>query len=213
MIKELTRKIIKFWNLSFLDKLEFFSSLISVLKGFFFYRLIFLEFGKYSWIKKPEKITNAKSISIGIFTHIESGAVLFAIKEFSGLKHNGEIKIGNYVYLNRLFNATSAHRIVIGDYVACGSNVSIFNYDHGWLDINKDCNSTPLIVHGEVNIGEGTWIGNNSVILGNISIGKHCIVGAGSIVTKDIPDYSVAVGNPARVIKQYDMSICEWRSI
>lgn len=50
-------------------------------------------------------------------------------------------------------------------------------------------------------IGEDCWIGSNVTILGGVKIGNGCVIGAGSIVTKNIPDYSVAVGNPARVIK------------
>lgn len=50
-------------------------------------------------------------------------------------------------------------------------------------------------------IGDGSYIGINTVIVGNVKIGKHCVIGANSVVTKDVPDYSVAVGIPARVIK------------
>ena len=60
-------------------------------------------------------------------------------------------------------------------------------------------------------IGEGTWIGENVSILG-CSIGKQCVIGAGSIVTKDIPDYCVAVGNPAKVIKKYSLVKRKWES-
>lgn len=53
-----------------------------------------------------------------------------------------------------------------------------------------------------VSIGEGSYIGINAVIVGNVKIGKHCVIGANSVVTKDVPDYCVAVGSPARVIKK-----------
>ena len=53
----------------------------------------------------------------------------------------------------------------------------------------------------KVSIGEGSYIGINTVIVGNVKIGKHCVIGANSVVTKDVPDYCVAVGSPARVIK------------
>lgn len=52
-----------------------------------------------------------------------------------------------------------------------------------------------------VTIGDGSYIGINSVIVGNVKIGKHCVIGANSVVTKDVPSYCVAVGSPARVIK------------
>ena len=53
----------------------------------------------------------------------------------------------------------------------------------------------------KVFIGEGSYIGINAVIVGNIKIGKHCVIGANSVVTKNVPDYCVAVGSPAKVIK------------
>lgn len=53
-----------------------------------------------------------------------------------------------------------------------------------------------------VTIGDGSYIGINAVIVGNVRIGKHCVIGANSVVTKDVPDYCVAVGSPARVIKK-----------
>lgn len=56
----------------------------------------------------------------------------------------------------------------------------------------------------KVSIGEGFYIGINAVIVGNVKIGKHCVVGANSVGTKDVPDYCVAVGSPARVIKNIE---------
>jgi len=64
-----------------------------------------------------------------------------------------------------------------------------------------------------VHIGEGTWLGTNVVIVGSISVGKQCVIGANSVVTKDIPDYSVAVGIPAKVIKRYDFEQQQWVKI
>ena len=59
-------------------------------------------------------------------------------------------------------------------------------------------------------IDEDSHIGANSVVVAGVHIGKRCQIGAGSVVTKDIPDYSVAVGNPAKVIKRYDINKQKW---
>ncbi len=59
-------------------------------------------------------------------------------------------------------------------------------------------------------IGDGTWIGTNAVIVGNVRIGKNCVIGANSVVTKDIPDYCVAVGIPCKVIKRYSLETQNW---
>ena len=56
--------------------------------------------------------------------------------------------------------------------------------------------------HDELKIGDGSWIGTHVAILGDVHIGAHCVIGANSVVTKDVPDYRVAVGSPAKVIKR-----------
>lgn len=59
-------------------------------------------------------------------------------------------------------------------------------------------------------ISDGTWIGTNAVIVGNVKIGKNCVIGANSVVTKDIPDYCIAAGIPARIIKRYNIETHSW---
>ena len=59
-------------------------------------------------------------------------------------------------------------------------------------------------------IGDGSWLGTHVVIAGNVKIGKHCVIGANSVVTKDIPDYCVAAGIPAKIIKKYNFDTCTW---
>ena len=65
----------------------------------------------------------------------------------------------------------------------------------------------------KVSIGDGSYRGINSVIVGDVHIGKHCIVGAKSVVTNNIPDYCVAVGSPARIIKKYDFKRNKWMKV
>lgn len=69
------------------------------------------------------------------------------------------------------------------------------------------------LVGKEVRIKSGCWIGEKCILLQGVTIGKKSIIGAGSVVTKDIPDYSIAVGNPARVIKRYNFESHNWERI
>lgn len=66
---------------------------------------------------------------------------------------------------------------------------------------------------GGVQIGDETWVGIHASVIGPVKIGKHCVIGANSVVTNNIPDYSVAVGVPARVIKNYNFKKKQWESI
>jgi acetyltransferase-like isoleucine patch superfamily enzyme len=60
-------------------------------------------------------------------------------------------------------------------------------------------------------IGEGSWIGHNACVIG-VRVGKHCVIGASAVVLRDLPDYSVAVGAPARVVRRYDVEAKAWRA-
>lgn len=82
-------------------------------------------------------------------------------------------------------------------------NVYITDCDHEYRDIEVPVIDQGIVQKGQiVSIGDGSYIGINAVIVGNVKIGKHCVIGANSVITKDVPDYCVAVGSPAKVIKR-----------
>ena len=97
----------------------------------------------------------------------------------------------------------------LGDRVGLGQHVFISGFNHGYSDGTRDSNEQPLDLK-EVVIGNESHIGANSVVVAGVHIGERVQVGAGSVVTKDIPSFSVAVGNPARVIKRYDDALGVW---
>ncbi|NPD46596.1 MULTISPECIES: DapH/DapD/GlmU-related protein [unclassified Lentimicrobium] len=90
-----------------------------------------------------------------------------------------------------------------------GQHVFMAGFNHGYKDGTQNSSTQDLDVRG-ITIEEDAHIGANSVIVAGVTIGKRCQVGAGSVVTKDIPPYSVAVGNPARVIKKFNHETNEW---
>ena len=106
--------------------------------------------------------------------------------------------------------------VLIGDAarigIGLGQHVFISGFNHGYADGTRDSNEQEL-VRKEVVIGRESHIGANSVVVAGVTIGERCQIGAGSVVTKDIPAYSVAVGNPARVIKRYDPEKQTWVKI
>jgi acetyltransferase-like isoleucine patch superfamily enzyme len=113
---------------------------------------------------------------------------------------NAFISIGERSLINDYCYLTSNHSISIESDVLIGEFVSIRDYDHAF-----SCPDIPISLQGftggPIVIGEGSWIGRGVAITKNVRIGKGCIIGANSVVTRDIPDYSVAVGSPAKVLK------------
>ncbi|MFM9225665.1 MAG: acyltransferase, partial [Actinomycetota bacterium] len=93
--------------------------------------------------------------------------------------------------------------IEIGNDVWTGHHVYITDQNHGYRDVSLPI-SRQTQPERAVSIGDGSWIGHGSVILPGARIGKNVVIGANSVVTSEIPDFSVAVGAPARVIRRHD---------
>jgi acetyltransferase-like isoleucine patch superfamily enzyme len=94
-----------------------------------------------------------------------------------------------------------------------GPNCVIADYDHSYQDINIPIHHQGLGNIKPIEIGEGAWIGANATIVSGVTIGKNVVIGANSVVTKDIPDYSVAIGIPAKVIKKYNHKTNTWQLV
>lgn len=112
--------------------------------------------------------------------------------------------IGHY---NEIYSTKS---IIIEDNVLTADRVYITDNLHGYEDISEPILRQCINQIGNVRIGEGSWLGIGVCVIG-AKIGKHCVIGSNAVVTKDIPDYSVAVGIPAKVIKRFDVESNEWK--
>ncbi len=120
------------------------------------------------------------------------------------------VSIGDRCLIGRGSGIVGHLRIEIGNDVWTGHHIYITDQNHGYEDVTTTI-SNQIQPEREVVIGDGAWIGHGSVVLPGARIGKHCVIGANSVVTGEIPDFSVAVGNPARVIKQYANG--EWKRV
>ena len=130
--------------------------------------------------------------------------------------NNGKIEIGSGSTVSMYTRIGCVGYVKIGENVEMGPNCFIADFNHEYRMVEK-----PVKWQGKhfsvkqdgtpnVYIGDGSWLGTHVVIAGNITIGKHCVIGANSVVTKDIPDYCVAVGIPAKVIKRYNFETNQW---
>ncbi len=114
-------------------------------------------------------------------------------------------------FINCFSEVAATKRVVIGENVMLAQGCYIADNNHGYEDVSRSCKEQPAEVCGEVHIGDGSWLGAYTVVVGNITIGKHCVIGANSVVTRNLPDYSVAAGAPARILKRYDVAARRWR--
>jgi acetyltransferase-like isoleucine patch superfamily enzyme len=162
--------------------------------------------GGGNYIGLDVKFVNRGKISLGSNVIIRPSSCIFANNEDSCIAFGVGTEIGNHSTVSAI------HEVVFEENVLTGPHVFVSDHNHDYRNVD-----TPVCKQGimamansKVVIGEGSWLGTNAVVVGNVHIGKHCVIGANSVVTKDIPDFSVAAGIPARVIKRYDFEKNEW---
>ncbi len=178
------------------------------------YRLVYFILLKWSYRKLTFKtliypsarIEGKKYISLGKGSTIQRYGWLLALK-------TGEVepilKIGDGCAIGDVCHIASIRSVIIEDQVLMANKVYISDNVHEFEDITKPVIDQPVKFKGDVRIGTGSWIGENVCIIG-ASVGKNSVIGANAVVTQDIPDYAIAVGSPAKVIKTYDHSQKAW---
>lgn len=146
---------------------------------------------------KPSDITEKNNYMKEIFA--ECGENNYIELPFHANWGGHHVHFGSYIYANSNLTLVDDGHIYIGDRVMFGPNVTIATANH---PINSELREKGLQYNKDVHVGENTWIAANVVIVPGIRIGKNVVIGAGSVVTKDIPDNVVAVGNPCRILRE-----------
>ncbi len=133
------------------------------------------------------------------------------IEDFSAINNGvGDVIIGERTRIG--LSNTIIGPVKVGNDVRLAQNVVLSGLNH-----NYDKIDSPIHVQGvstkPIVIEDESWIGANVVVVPGVTIGKHSIVAAGSVVTKNVPEYSVVAGNPARILKQYDFESNTWKKL
>jgi acetyltransferase-like isoleucine patch superfamily enzyme len=183
------------------------NKVIAKLKSLFLYPFQFKHFGKKSRIDKPLRIEGKRFIEIEDHVYVQPYTWL-ACQPLTCC-NNPTLKLGEGTVIGNFNHIYATQSIVIENHVLTADKVYISDNLHGYDNPEIPIVQQPIKQIGEVRIGEGSWLGENVCVIG-ASIGKHCTIGANSVVTHDIPDYCVAVGAPARVIKQYNFETKQW---
>ena len=156
-------------------------------------------------VGKNFSIISPDSISIGDNFYAEDNLKIQAWTTYQNQTFNPVIDIGANVSMMENCHISCCNRIMIGDGSLFGANVFVtdnFHGDNSSEQLVIPPIERPLNVKEEVKIGRNVWIGRNVCIMPGVSIGDGAVIGANAVVIKDVPDYSVAVGVPARVVAQ-----------
>ena len=168
-------------------------------------RKYFQHLGKNSYFSfKASTLQGLNYICIGNNTVFGKNLKLTAWLRVENMNNPPNISIGDYCNFGDNAHITAIKEIHIGNHVLTGPNVLITDNSHGNSTIDHmdiPPMKRPVVSRGGVKIDDNVWIGANTSIMQNVYIGKGSIIGANSVVTKDIPPYSVAAGIPAKIIK------------
>lgn len=186
-----------------------FLGLISLFINFCYTRIVF---GKAFLVRRPLYIRVIGRVTTG------RGLMVGPASIIDVLAKDAVLSFGHNVKINHRFHVGVISRIEIGNNVLIGSNVTIIDHNHGLYDgieqshpcqvpVDRLLHSQPII------IGERVWIADNVVIMPGVEVGNGSVIGAGAIVTSNVPPNSMVAGVPAKIIKFWDEHSSEWKSV
>lgn len=165
-------------------------------------------------IRRPFYIRGKKYIDLGKYLTTGVGCRLDAFPQ----EEKVVLKFGNNVQINDYVHIAAVENISIGDDVLIASKVFISDHNYGNYSGDFQDNPNSIVAQRELSskpivIENNVWIGEFVSILPGVRIGKNSIIGAMSVVTKDIPSNCIAIGSPARVVKKYNFETNQWEKV
>lgn len=185
-------------------KLDSRYSFLDYMRLIYSYLITKIFFTNCRLIRQPTRIRGFQHMKIG--TGFTTGQYCRIEAQFSPEQSESKsLVIGNNVQINDRCHIAAIYDLRIGNHVLIASNVFITDHDHGNTDLTslQQIPAAREIVYASTVIGDNVWIGENVVILKGIKVGNNSVIGAGSVVTKNVPPFSVVAGVPGRVVKSY----------
>ncbi len=171
----------------------------------------FRHIGAGSRIEPPFRFSGLDQMSLG------DGVIIFRdcwIHVPAGQRATDpKLVIGSHSGIGMGATISAAQQVVLGEHVLLARNVYISDHAHAFSDPTVPIMHQGLDNIKPVSIGRHSWLGQNAVVLPGVSIGEHCVIGANSVVNSSIPDFSVAVGAPARVVRRYNPKADAWERV
>lgn len=177
-----------------------------------YYKYLLGEFGLNSKIKGKIWLTNPKAIFISNSCQIGPFCRLETFESYGNVKTNPKLVIGSNTSLQHAVHIYCANSVILEDGCLIASGCMITDNNHGINPEDDYYAHQPLNFRSTI-IKEGVWLGENVCVLAGSIIGKRSIVSSNSVVNGKIPDYCIAAGNPAKVVKQYNFETKKWEKI
>lgn len=167
----------------------------------------YVKIGADVTFQNPDTLHFGKGVVIGKHSYF------LPLKSHLANNYSPEIIIGDGCWIGIRNSFAAIDRIEIGNNVLFAGYVHITDHSHGYEDIHKPISKQQLISKGPVVIEDQCWLGFGCEILSGVHIGKHSVIAARAVVTKDVPPFCVVAGNPAKIVKQYNMETAQWEKI
>jgi acetyltransferase-like isoleucine patch superfamily enzyme len=184
------------------------------------------------WVKKFRnsfEIARLRKTNIGRSTHVDKSVRLIGLKNIrigancviSGdCQFNVNHRSGDHVAISVGDHSCIGHRnffgpgesIELGAFTLTAADCKFMCSDHIFSDVFKPYVATGTSPHGRIRIGTNCWIGAGAYLLGTLTIGHGSVIGAGALVTKSAPPFSLLLGTPAKIVKRYDVALGKWVS-
>lgn len=161
-------------------------------------------------IQLPLRFVNGECVEIGSHAVIGANCLLQPIRSYLGQRFEPRIVIGDDCYLGADCQFHCIDRIELGHGCVLSDQVYVSDTGHGLdprLGLIMD---QPIGSKGPVKIGDGSFVGFRAVLLSGVELGRHAVVGAGSVVTRSVPAYTMVAGQPARAIARFDLEAGRW---
>ncbi len=163
-----------------------------------------------SRIRFPRNVQGASYVWMGDRVSIRKNSWICCIDNWEGQSFHPKLVFNNDVYIGNYACITCVLEVVFEEGVTASEHLYVADSSHGFDPKAGNIMKQPLFTKGPVRIGAHTFIGYRVAILPGVSLGRHCVVGAHSVVSRSFPDYSMIAGSPARVVKRYCHNSGTW---
>lgn len=174
---------------------------------------------KKAYLGRGSRVIGTRFITMGERASIGRYAWIEAVAECGEYSYKPVIQFGEGFYASERLHVSAINRVEIGDNCLFGSCVYISDHNHGAYKGEEQSRPDEppvmrrLVSSGPVVIGSNVWIGDNVTIVGSVRIGDGVVVGANSVVTRDVPDNVIVAGIPTKIIKQFNFTSGKWEAL